>query len=271
MKKNVFISSLFTPIQPTLQGSVAAVFYEEFKPDIRLSPYIHCYWQLKSREKLASDFNYKVVADGCMDVYFELHNPSDSYITGFSQKYTEFPLGTSFHYIGVRFYPGMFPLLFSVKASELTNRCEALDLIIPEKADYIKRYFNTDSDTEAIKTLFDHFYLNWLTHSVVKPDFRFLNAIALIHQNAGKLNVETDIDTGISPRQLRRLFEFYIGDSAKTFCKVVRFQNVLRHTTALNNTNSAIYLDYGYYDQAHFIREFKTMYGTSPGTVFKNK
>lgn len=270
MKKKVPISSLYTPIQPTLRESADTVFYEELKPDTRLSAYIHCYWQLKSKEKLASGFCYKVVADGCMDVYFERDNPTESYATGFSKNHTAFQLGTAFHYIGIRFYPGMFPLLFSVKASELTNRYEALQLILPEKAAYLKRYFSSNLATETITTLLDHFYLNWITHHALKPDFRFLNAVALIHKNVGKLNVETDIDTGVSPRQLRRLFEFYVGDSAKTFCKVVRFQNVLRHTSNLSDTNTA-YLDYGYYDQAHFIREFKAMYGTSPGAILKNK
>ena len=83
------------------------------------------------------------------------------------------------------------------------------------------------------------------------------------------LNVETDLNTGISPRQLRRLFEFYIGDSAKTFSQVVRFQNILRAKPSSQSLRqNKLFFDVGYYDQAHFVKEFKNFYGVTPSKAF---
>ena len=94
-------------------------------------------------------------------------------------------------------------------------------------------------------------------------------AIGIILQNFGVLNIETDLDTGISPRQLRRPFEFYIGDTAKTFAKVVRFQNILRAKPSSQSLRqNKLFFDAGYYDQAHFIKEFKHLYGVSPNKAF---
>lgn len=97
------------------------------------------------------------------------------------------------------------------------------------------------------------------------PDFRLYRAIAAIVQHKGALQIEKDLHTGLSPRQLRRLFEFYVGDSAKKFSQIVRFQNLLLASpSAAMLKQEKVFFDLGYYDQAHFIKEFKRFYGTSP-------
>ena len=99
-------------------------------------------------------------------------------------------------------------------------------------------------------------------------DTRLYDAIAIILKNYGVLNIEKDLNTGISPRQLRRLFKYYIGDSAKTFAKVVRFQNILRAKPSKQSLQQNKLFYEGYYDQAHFIKEFKNFYGVTPGVVY---
>jgi len=267
MAKNNFLQNTYTPLQPTVRQADGSISYREFPPDIRLSSYIYCYWELKTHRKLEDAFSYRVVADGCMDVYFELDDPSEAYVSGFSANHTEFPIGTTFHYIGIRFYPAMFPLLFRIDASELTDRYELLQLVVPEKANYLKMYFHPDQDIETIAQQLNHYYLNRINRTGLQPDFRLFNALDRIFKKSGNLIVETDLDTGISPRQLRRLSEYYLGDSAKTFCKVVRFQNALQQHSHSDNRDNYSFLDYGYYDQAHFIREFKRMYGLTPKTA----
>ena len=95
-------------------------------------------------------------------------------------------------------------------------------------------------------------------------DPRFYNALAAVIQNRGKVEVE-QLDTGISPRQLRRLFDYHVGAGAKTFSRVVRFQNVLATMSGTNDTHA--WLDFGYHDQAHFIKEFREFYGITPGKI----
>ncbi|WP_347069332.1 helix-turn-helix domain-containing protein [Flavobacterium sp. WV_118_3] len=269
MTINSNIKALYKPIQPTIQPTSDGVSYREFLPDTRLSAYIYCYWQLKTNQKLQDEFSYQVVADGCMDIYFEPDNPSEAYISGFNAHCTEFPLGKTFHYIGIRFYPAMFPLLFQIDASELSYRYELLQLVLPEKANYFKMYFTPGQDTKTIKRQLDHYYLNRINRTVLQPDFRFFSAINNIFSKSGNLNLETELDAGISLRQLRRLSHYYLGDSTKTFCKVVRFQNAIRQHFDSNSPTDYSFLDYGYYDQAHFIREFKSMYGRTPKNAIK--
>ncbi len=64
-----FIRELYKPVQPTIKCFAEEVSYKEISPDGRLSSVIYCYWQLKTIEPLSEVFNYRVVADGCIDIF----------------------------------------------------------------------------------------------------------------------------------------------------------------------------------------------------------
>jgi AraC-like DNA-binding protein len=72
---------------------------------------------------------------------------------------------------------------------------------------------------------------------------------------------------GLSARQVERLFDERVGISPKFFLRVVRFQEVLRGIRQETNatTWAVRAAEHGFYDQAHFIRDFKTFVGESPG------
>jgi AraC-like DNA-binding protein len=263
------IRQLYTPIQPTVRQSADHVTYQEFLPHLDLQKFIYCYWSLKTTYFLDAPFQYRVVADGCIDIFFELNEPSENFVMGFCKKYTEFPLENEFHYVGIRFLPTMFPQLFKVDASELSNKYELLSAVVPAVADFISCSFNGKMNLSELQTAFDQYFLQLISKVTFADDHRFYQALDLILRKSGVLNVETDLDTGLSNRQLRRIFQFYIGDTAKTFSKVVRFQNILRAKPSQQSLReNKLFFDSGYYDQAHFIKEFKNFYGVTPGRAF---
>src|SRR5690606_17249532 len=101
--------------------------------------------------------NYRVVADGCIDIYFELNNPRENYVMGFCKKFTEFPLDNTFNYVGIRFLPTMFPQIFRINAMELSNRYEYLQLVVSYLSDFISTSFNEKQKQEEIKGLLDNY------------------------------------------------------------------------------------------------------------------
>ncbi len=264
------IRGLFQPIQPTIQQTKEKVNYIEFLPTTKLQPYIYCYWQLKTTEKLNGAFSYKVVSDGCIDILFELNNPKDNFVAGFCKKYTEYVLQPEFNYVGVRFLPTIFPQIFKVNASELSNKFQNLGDFVPQTSKFIANHFHPKLNIEEMKSKFDIYFTNILNHTVFDFDNRLYNAIDTILKNYGVLNIEKDVDVGISNRQLRRLFQFYIGDSPKTFSKVVQFQNILKAKPSHQSLKqNKLFYDIGYYDQSHFIKDFKNFYGVTPNKAFK--
>lgn len=263
------IRTLYAPVQPSVKQTSGNVSYQEFLPDDKLQPLIYCYWQLKTTEKLTEEFIYRVIADGCIDIYFELNNPHNSYVMGFCKQYTEFPLENSFNYVGVRFLPTMFPQLFGINAIELSDRFEELRSVIPATSLFIAENFKEELSLQQIKETLDKYFLKRMSEINFNNDLRLYGAIEIILNKSGAINIETDLDTGISPRQLRRLFEFYVGDTAKTFNKIVRFQQLLHAKPSQQSLkDNKLFLENGYYDQAHFIKEFKHLYGITPGKAF---
>ena len=71
-------------------------------------------------------------------------------------------------------------------------------------------------------------------------------------------------EAGLSARQLLRLFTAQTGVTPKQLCRVLRFRHSLRRLR--RSTDCAqIALDCGYYDQAHWINEFRGLSGCTPG------
>jgi AraC-like DNA-binding protein len=70
---------------------------------------------------------------------------------------------------------------------------------------------------------------------------------------------------GLSPRAFIRRFAAEVGLTPKLFCRIRRFQQALRLARDGRPSSWAhVALDCGYYDQAHFIRDFRAFSGFTP-------
>ena len=259
---------LFRPIQPAVTDNNELVTYREVFPAVQLQPYIYCYWQLKTHQRLEHPFSYRVVADGCVDIAFDLNRAHESIAMGFHDTFNEFVLESEFNYVGVRFLPAMFPVAFNIDASELSNCMLPLEDILPGAARYFRDDANPQFTMNELARFLDSYFITELGDARRDIDNRFFNALRAILVSQGVLQIGSNIDTGLSSRQIRRLFNFYVGDSPKSFAKVVRFQNILfAKPSAQSLRENKLFFD-GYYDQAHFIKEFRQFYGVTPSKAF---
>ena len=258
----------FQPVQPATEKS-ENVTYQEIFPAEELSSYIFCYWQLKSVNKLSTPYHYRVVTDGCVDIFFEINPSSECYIMGFSSKYVMFPLSNAFHYCGIRFFPMAFPILFDKNAQELSDQFQKLSIIHPDLTKHLSQKIAISTEIKQLAPQLNSVLSRYLPPSHPQGDERVYAALVEILQSHGALDIEREINVGLSARQLRRLFKYYIGCTPKLFSKVIRFQHVLQSKpSSASLKNNPIFYDVGYYDQAHFIKEFKTLFGTTPTKAF---
>lgn len=94
-------------------------------------------------------------------------------------------------------------------------------------------------------------------NKIDKPfDNRFFCVLESILKSKGSIIIEKDLNGRISSRHLQRLFNFYIGDTAKSFCRIVRFQNLLK----IDPLIKLIKFEKSYY-------EFKLFYGKTPSKI----
>jgi AraC-like DNA-binding protein len=70
---------------------------------------------------------------------------------------------------------------------------------------------------------------------------------------------------GLSQRRFTQCFTHEVGLTPKLFCRVRRFQAAIRQVHRTGCTDwSALAVDCGYFDQAHFIHDFQTFSGLTP-------
>jgi len=269
------IHQLYQPFQPSAAASDPNIHYEEKPPCHLLRPFIYCYWELRTLKKLDYSFRHTVITDGCMDIYFETSQPGKTYIMGLSEQFEAFSLAPRFHYYGIRFMPAIFPQLYKLNASEFTNKRYELAQIAPLTSKFIANNFeNSISFSDAIP-LFNEHFTQFIQQTKIQIDTRFYDALYEIMASNGTNSLDA-IQTGLSQRQLQRLFNQYIGTPPKRFSKIIRFQKLIQEIKQSENSKSNnIHFDLGYYDQAHFIKEFKLYTGHTPkqliqqGTNFK--
>mgnify|MGYP000672245288 CR=1 FL=1 len=264
------IREYYKPVQPTVSAHDSEISYQEIMPNKEIDNFIYCFWQIKTQNPLNEEYNYRVVSDGCIDIFFNHKQPTENFIMGFSQKFVQFPIGKEFDYIGIRFLPSAFPSLFGVNAKKLSNHSQELNKILPYLSEWINSEIKPVDSFENITKILNEKIIEFSKTQDVNYDHRFLEALNLIFQKSGYLDTEKDLNTGLSPRQLRRIFNFYIGTTAKSFSNVVRFQHILNARPSKQSLKeNKLYFDVGFFDQAHFIKNFKTFYGVTPSEAFR--
>lgn len=96
------------------------------------------------------------------------------------------------------------------------------------------------------------------------------SAAALISSSHGQVKIkEVALRSRYSERQLNRLFLTQIGMSMKNFARLTRFNYVLKHIQTSPCFFAVLSQQAGYFDQAHFDKDFKAISGVSPQKYLK--
>jgi AraC-like DNA-binding protein len=71
--------------------------------------------------------------------------------------------------------------------------------------------------------------------------------------------------TGLSPKRFIERFKAAVGVAPKQYCRILRFQQALAHAENGRRVDwTRIAMDSGYFDQAHFIHDFRSFAGLTP-------
>ncbi|HEV8487952.1 MAG TPA: helix-turn-helix domain-containing protein [Blastocatellia bacterium] len=256
--------------------------YEEITPAEPLPKYIKCFWVMRSPvAELTSQ--ERILPDGCTEIVFNLAEPFSqqdpdgktrrqplTLIVGQMRRHLLIAPTGRVQLVGVRFWPGgAYPFL-SLPQDQIADRVIALDLVWGAMARELESRIREAPTTSAIVREIEAALLGRLSQFRAHDEAE-VKAIALILRSGGCLPIERLAEKmGISFRKLDRRFNTRVGLPPKTLCRIIRFQRALRMIERENVRPDwvQIALECGYYDQPHFIKEFKAFAGTEPTTYF---
>ncbi len=248
-----------------------------FKPQQDLAEWVKCYWTLESPFE-NTPLKNTIIPDGTMKLIFHYgdtykHHPNDKesvilpkcFLIGqLTRPYVVEPLGDTGSFV-VRFQPDGFLPFANIGIKGIQNTAVPLDKLFAKEGEEIgERILKANSTSERI-ALIETFLLKRLTDKNSIDNF-VKSTVDTILNAKGQFSVnELSKRNNINRRQLTRKFSLTIGLSPKQLSKTIRIQNTLQ-TLLTKEVTSLTDLAYEnqYYDQAHFIKDFKEFTGLTP-------
>lgn len=167
--------------------------------------------------------------------------------------------------VAVKFRPGGFHPFLGLPVSVLTDQVRALDEVFGPAGARLEAEVRACPGVPERAELLERFLLE--RHPDPDPMVEAADSVVqLIAGDRSLTRVEAVARrTGITPRTLQRLFVRYVGASPKWVVQRYRLQEAAERL-AREGTGALSRLAYelGYADQAHFIRDFRTIVGATP-------
>ena len=232
--------------------------YSYVKPPPPLSRWIQCFWELNIP---AGRYVYRSVPDNNVDCIFSLNNTEEAFVVSPFYLPKSFEMDGPVSYFGVRFRVLAQQWLTTLPIGEWEN-ASIIDIFgVPLIHSLLESIENEDNFLSRCNKVGKELLASLFYRGI---DKRLMGFVRYAHQNTSSKNDFSDkqcAQFGLSARHLRRLSQLYLGLSPRNFSRVVRFQKTLHLMS--NSRNASVWADY-YYDQPHFIREFKALSGVTP-------
>lgn len=162
--------------------------------------------------------------------------------------------------VGARFRPGGFTARFNRDAAELTGRIQPVD------DELFGRAIHLDDDVDAASTRMDALIGDY--HGELDPTFVALTHLVDRIRDDDRLHRVEQVmaHSPWSARTTQRVFRRYVGVPVKwVLCRYRLQQAALEIESRPGVDHAELAVRLGWYDQAHFINDFRDMLGTTPG------
>jgi AraC-like DNA-binding protein len=174
--------------------------------------------------------------------------------------------------MGVHFRPGgAFPF-FKAPAGQLHNIHLHLDALWGRRAAELREQLLEAQTPPQRFRILERLLLAQAVRPLARhPAVDF--ALHAFRDASRELSVSAVVDrTGWSQRRFIEVFRDEVGLTPKLFCRIIRFQQVLRLLHGRREIDwASVAAACGYYDQAHFINDFRDFSGFSPTAYLRDR
>ena len=264
--------------------------FRKYQPAKDLAEYVHSYFVIEFDGKKALKDSIEEAEkyrtnhpQGTVDLMFavrggiNLANFKDDefqlskiFVMAQQEGYFKIKFNPGSFIVGIVFYSEGFAKLFNFPMAELTNKGRNVEQELSEDYHVFHDQLSSIAKEEQIILGLNEFIRKQLS----KVDFSFTKFDMLIRQirdgqGSDKIPFLAD-QANMSERSLQRKMKSITGVSPKSYSKIVRFKSVLELIEGSTELDwQDILYQAGYFDQAHFIKDFKLYTGSTPSDFIK--
>jgi AraC-like DNA-binding protein len=250
------------------------VQYHEYTPHRLLEDTVKCFWIHEGT--YPSESKQDITPDGCVELIFNFGSPyrllttdppaalPPAIIVGFQDKTLPILLHGTVRVVAARLFAWGAMALLQDNVDTLTNEVTALSASWDELIESLKSRVVLAQYEQAARALEESLLRQALLR---KYDLKLIRTAAkMLHHTKGECRIADLADyCQLSVRQLERGFRRVIGTSPKVFARTVRFEQAQRRLMFDPDADlTQLAFECGYFDQAHFIKDFKTFAGKTP-------
>lgn len=253
--------------------------YAIIKPTPRLATFVRFYWFIEGN----MPYVHHAYAYPCAELVFcykghfryGVGGNNDEVLTsaifGQTETFSRITLNNEgVGIMGIYFYPHALPQLFNLPANQLTNQYADVRTILGGEARALEEQIalasNNQQRAKLVSDVLEARLKNVRTENLAIS----LSITAMVDAfQASSVKAMADRNC-LSPRQFERRFKELSGFTPKTFLRLMRFNAVI-NMNHQQKSLTEIGIECGYYDQSHFIHDFREFSGVSPKQYFNNE
>jgi AraC-like DNA-binding protein len=246
--------------------------FERIRPGPTMAPFVEWYWSVESDDPTPRI--QKIVPDGYPEFIFHYADPfrirlndrwfkqGRALVGGQMLKHFFLENTGATEMFGITFKPAALTHLFQIPMRPLTGKVvdiSTLPRTVSNMLDAVG-YCKTMSDRIAsAETFLQPFITSAPQQHVVD------RSLILQREHAGLIPIlPMCASLGITDRHLQRLYNKYVGISPKYYSRIIRFSTIFTQMKEGKLSWADVIHSSGYYDQSHFIRDFKAFTGEDP-------
>ena len=251
------------------------------RPSSDLAACVDNFWFMRGRGPAAMPEGHRILPDGSMEFVFQLGDPfferrpdgrwrkqPHLLLVGQMERRTDIKPSGVIHTAGIHFHPAGVSAFVTGDLGRFVNRIVPLVSALGGDLAAVAARLRTARTPERRGAILEDFLrIRRRPHDEAMAD-----ASRRLQEATDAVDIEAMARAfGLSDRQFRRRFEAAVGLGPKRFARIVRFQRVFEQRLEHDaRAWSEVALDCGYYDQAHFNRDFRAFAGVRPRDLIKD-
>ena len=168
----------------------------------------------------------------------------------------------------VVFHPGGPAAFFKEPLHEVSGLSVPLNSFknFADVNDFVERLSDAENNVDRIRIV-EEVLVSKLKRNIIDP--LILHAAQQIKSDQGNTRIKELIETlSISRDAFEKRFRQIVGTSPKQFSNITRIRSLI-DSAKDHKTLTELAYHYGYFDQSHFIKDFKLFTGLAPSHFFK--